>query len=184
MSYWLGGSPPVTANSISANTTVNTPGIPTITNNNNNTVIQLQPTYVVSAFPGLAMTSITANTPSTFSTIMLSTGTYFMYCDIAAERSSRDWLVNDSVQFWVSDSNVFAAKSATMWPDYAGRPYYQGYISGGNSAVAGTLSATYSGWLNLTSNSIVYNAVQLNTTATGILPNKFDLYNYSYQRVA
>ena len=180
--YWL-GTVPVT---LTSNTNVNAPGIPQITNTFNSQVTQLQPTYVVSTFSGgLAINSITSNTPSTFSTIMLSTGTYWIYADIAAEKGSRQWLTGDSVQFWTSDSNVFAANSAPMWPDYAGKPYYQGYVAGGpDSGGQGTLSATYSGWLALTSNSKVYSGVVLNTSASGSLPNKFDLYNFSYQRIA
>jgi len=172
--YWL-GTYPITASAVGATLTVN-----------NTSTIATQPTFPVPTLAnGIIINSITANSPSTFSTCMLSTGTYWTYCDIAAIKSSRTWLTGDAVQFWVSDSNAFAAKTATMWPDYAGRPYYQGYVAGGqDTGGQGTLSATYSGWLNLTSNSIVYNGVQLNTSATGALTNQFALYNWSFQRIS
>jgi len=172
--YWL-GTYPITASGVTNTLTVN-----------NTSTIAAQPTFPVAVLAnGISINSITANTPSTFSTCMLSTGTYWTYCDIYAAKSSRTWLTGDAVQFWVSDSNTYAAKTATMWPDYTGRPYYQGVVTGGgDTGGLGNLSATYSGWLNLTSNSIVYNGVQLNTSATGSLANRFDLYNWSYQRIS
>ena len=150
-----------------------------------NTTVATIPTFPVQsaiAAGGITINSLTAGTPSTFSTCMLSTGTYWMYCDIAANSNTTGWAATDSINFWVSDTNTFTSINATAWPDLAGRPYFQAWGGGSTTPGQGNMSMNYSGWLTLTQNSVVYNNVQINS-GTSAQNNKFNLYNWSFQKM-
>lgn len=179
--YWL-GTATTTANAATPYITVN--GIDGQGKTVNTTVATI-PTFPVLntvAAGGITINSLVAGTPSTFSTCMLSTGTYWMYCDIAANSNATGWAATDSINFWVSDTNTFTSINATAWPDLAGRPYFQAWGGGATTPGQGNMSMNYSGWLTLTQNSVVYNNVQINSANT-TNNNKYNLYAWSFQKM-
>jgi hypothetical protein len=152
-----------------------------------NTTIQTVPTFQVLASPttgGITLASLASGVTSSFSTCMLSTGTYWMYADVAASSNTTGWVATDSINFWISDQTSYSASSTTpAWPDLGVRPYYQSFgASGPTTAGQGQTSMTYSGWLVLNSNSVVYNNVRYNGGGTNT--NNYYLFNWSYQKMA
>jgi hypothetical protein len=181
--YWL-GTYPITASGVTTPATVTGKDGQGATVN---TTIQTVPTFIVNNNPGtgggITINGLTNGTPSSFSTVLLSTGSYWMYCDIAATSNVTGWGGGDSVNFWVSDQTSYSATTSNpAWPDLAVRPYYQSFTLNATTAGTGQTSMNYSGWVNITQNSKLYNNVQFNGTGTNA--NKYQLFNWSYQKMA
>jgi hypothetical protein len=148
-----------------------------------NTTIATIPTFVFnSVATPITFTSLTAGTVSTFSTCMLSTGTYWVYADVDAKSNATGWASTDSINFWISDSQTLTATNASAWPELAGRPYYQAFANGSAPLGQGLMAMTYSGWLTLPQNSVVYNNVRMNS-GTSAQNNTFSLYSWSFQKM-
>ena len=175
--YWL-GTATTTANAATSNLSIS----------GTSTIIALQPSFIVSGAygsGGITINSTAYNTASTFSTCLLSSGTYWMYSDVALNSNTTGFLPIDGAQFWISDAATFTATNATAWPDLCTRPYYNAGVvaSGGSTPGQGNFSMTYSGWLTLPVNSKVYNNFQYNGTTGQTQSNKASLYNWSFQKL-